>query len=68
MTKLPIIVFTKQSYNSRQVLNGKENKVRVYTQQNGIFISGKIKEVRRLLSEYARRYRTVKEVIKKTQN
>ncbi|MDD4168954.1 MAG: Z-ring formation inhibitor MciZ [Desulfotomaculaceae bacterium] len=42
--------------------------MRVYTQQNGIFISGKIKEARLLLAEYARRYRTVKEMIKKTMN
>jgi hypothetical protein len=37
--------------------------VKVYTQLEGIFICGKIKEVRRLLLLYARRYRTVKELI-----
>ncbi|MDD3654242.1 MAG: Z-ring formation inhibitor MciZ [Desulfotomaculaceae bacterium] len=42
--------------------------MRIYTQQNGLFISGKIKEARLLLAEFARRYRTVKELIKKIQN
>lgn len=37
--------------------------MRVYTQYEGIFICGKIKEVRRLLCEYKNRYRTVKELI-----
>lgn len=37
--------------------------MRVYTQYEGIFICGKIKEVRRLLYEYKNRYRTVKELI-----
>ncbi|OPX83767.1 MAG: hypothetical protein A4E53_04369 [Pelotomaculum sp. PtaB.Bin104] len=42
--------------------------MRVYTQTNGFYICGKIKEARLLLAEYARRYRTVKEMIKKTQH
>ena len=37
--------------------------VRVYTQADGIFICGKIREVRRLLQLYACRYRTVQELI-----
>ncbi|MBP7331168.1 MAG: hypothetical protein BWY65_01950 [Firmicutes bacterium ADurb.Bin373] len=37
--------------------------MRVYTQYDGIFICGKIKEVRLLLSEYSSRYRTVRELI-----
>ncbi|MFX4260948.1 Z-ring formation inhibitor MciZ [Pelotomaculum propionicicum] len=37
--------------------------MKVYTQQEGFFICGKIKEVRLLLSEYSKRYRTVKEMI-----
>ncbi|VFU15443.1 conserved hypothetical protein [anaerobic digester metagenome] len=37
--------------------------VRVYTQADGVFICGKIREVRRLLQLYACRYRTVQELI-----
>lgn len=37
--------------------------MRVYTQREGIFICGKIKEVRLLLSEYNSRYRTIREMI-----
>lgn len=38
--------------------------MRMYAQGEGIFICGKIKEVRLLLLTYARRYRTVKELIR----
>jgi len=37
--------------------------VKVYNQREGIYICGKIKEVRHLLKKYARRFRTVKELI-----
>jgi hypothetical protein len=37
--------------------------VKVYTRLDGIFICGKIKEVRRLLQLYAGRHRTVRELI-----
>ncbi len=37
--------------------------IRVYARANGIFICGKIREVRRLLQFYACRYRTVQELI-----
>jgi len=37
--------------------------MKIYTQREGIFICGKIKEVRHLLMAYTRRYRTVKEWI-----
>lgn len=37
--------------------------MRIYTQHEGIFICGKIKDVRRLLCEYKDRYRTVRELI-----
>jgi len=37
--------------------------MRVYTQREGIFICGKIKEVRLLLGEYSSRYRTVRELV-----
>lgn len=38
--------------------------MKVYTQREGIFISGKIKEVRLLLLHYSGRFRTVKELIR----
>jgi len=37
--------------------------MKIYTQREGIFICGKIKEIRPLLLAYARRYRTIKEWI-----
>lgn len=37
--------------------------MKIYTQRKGIFICGKIKEIRPLLLAYASRYRTVKEWI-----
>lgn len=37
--------------------------MKVYVQKDGIFICGKIKEVRLLLQKYSRRYRTVKKMI-----
>lgn len=42
--------------------------MRVYTQQKGIVICGKIKEARLLLAEYAIIYRTVQELINKKLN
>ncbi|OPY59026.1 MAG: hypothetical protein A4E55_00395 [Pelotomaculum sp. PtaU1.Bin035] len=42
--------------------------MRQYIQPKSIFVCGKIKEARCLLAEYARRYRTVKEMISKTMN
>lgn len=38
--------------------------MKVYAQGEGIFFCGKIKEIRSLLEAYARRYRTVHELIK----
>lgn len=38
-------------------------QIRFYVQKEGVFICGKPKEIRRLLSNYANRYRTVKEMI-----
>ncbi len=37
--------------------------MKIYVQEEGVFICGKIKEVRHLLSSYGRKYRTVKELI-----
>jgi hypothetical protein len=37
--------------------------MKIYVQEEGIFISGKMKEIRYLLSSYARKYRTLKELI-----
>lgn len=37
--------------------------MRIYTQYEGIFICGKIKEVRRLLEQYKNKRRTVRELI-----
>jgi hypothetical protein len=37
--------------------------MKICAQEEGIFICGKIKEVRLLLSAYTSRYRTVKELI-----
>ncbi len=37
--------------------------MKVYCQKEGVYISGKIKEVRHLLKKYARRFRTVEELI-----
>jgi hypothetical protein len=42
--------------------------MRVYNQYEGIFICGKIKEVRLLLKEYSSRYRTVRELIMELYN
>lgn len=38
--------------------------MRIYVQGEGIFICGKIKEIRLLLLAYAGRYRTVQEMIR----
>jgi len=65
---------TKQPHKTSQSIiylmslpKEKENKhMRLYTLQKGIFICGKIKEARLLLAEYARKYRTVKEMICKS--
>ncbi len=42
--------------------------MKIYVQKEGIFICGKIKEVRLLLQKYSSRYRTVKEMIKEVLN
>lgn len=42
--------------------------MKVYAQGKGIFFCGKVKEVRLLLCSYARRYRTVKELLKNVLN
>ena len=42
--------------------------MKVYTQSDGIFICGKIKEVRLLLKNYSGRFRTVKELIREIIN
>jgi len=42
--------------------------MKVYTQRDGIFICGKIKEVRLLLLDYSGRFRTVKELIREIVN
>lgn len=43
-------------------------QVRFYVQKEGVFICGKPKEIRRLLSNYASRYRTVKDMIRQHLN
>lgn len=42
--------------------------MKVFFQKDGIFISGKVKEVRSLLLAYAARYRTVKDLIEGSLN
>lgn len=42
--------------------------MRLYTLRKGIFICGKIKDARLLLAQYARRYRTVQEMVEKKLN
>ncbi len=42
--------------------------MKIYTQREGIFICGKIKEVRHLLLNYSSRFRTVKELIREIVN
>jgi hypothetical protein len=43
-------------------------QMKVYTQKEGIYICGKIKEVRLLLLNYSGRFRTVKELIREIVN